>query len=156
MRPPPLLLGGRTVEREDFSVTSAAFGAPMDSGALRLVDFYREHLSSRKHFHCAAGMAGHETCSTAIRRSIADVGLLASLKPAARQFKLCSDSVALMGQGPMGGPGGGGPMGGGPMGGGPMGGGPMGGPGGGGPMGGPGGFMGGGRMGGGRCCFLPF
>lgn len=110
--------------------------AAVDGFALRLVDGYRLHLSPRKRFHCAAGVAGHQTCSTAIRDSIRTDGLFASIPVAARQFATCARSaqqlrkehVLQMSQGGFGGPGGG-PMGGGF--GGPMGGGfggPMGGP----------------------------
>lgn len=144
---------------------AGAGGSRLDAGALRLVDFYRDRLSPRKGWHCAAGVAGHETCSTAIRDSIAERGLLASIRPAIAQFRLCSQCARELRAGEVlaMGPGGPGGMGGGP-GGGP-GGGFGGGPGdgfGGGMGGGPQGWMGGPppmgprRWGGARCCCLPW
>lgn len=116
----------------------------MDATALRLVDGYRANWSHRKTYRCAAGVAGHGTCSTVIRNSIAEKGLLRSIVPAARQFGTCA--MSAFGPGPQDGGFQGAP------------GGPQGGP-------GMGGFGGGPQFGGGPrrrshvqgvCCLGPF
>lgn len=72
----------------------------MDATALRLVDGYRANWSHRKAFHCAAGVAGHETCSTAVRNSLATKGFWRSIAPAAQQFGTCAMSAwGMRGQG---------------------------------------------------------
>lgn len=65
----------------------------LDNAVLSAIRFYRSKLSPKKGFVCAAGVAGHETCSTEIRNLVRDRGALAAVAPALGQFALCARSA---------------------------------------------------------------
>lgn len=74
----------------------------VDAGVLRLIDAYREHVSPRKGWVCASGVAGHGSCSTNIRRAVAEKGALGAIPDAARQFGTCFASARDQGGRPRG------------------------------------------------------
>ncbi len=65
----------------------------IDSAALKLVDGYRTHLSPRKGWKCASGVAGNGTCSTVIREAVAAQGAVRAAAPAVAQFARCASSA---------------------------------------------------------------
>ena len=77
-----------TATAHDFAAES-----PLDRAMIGLIRGYRSKLSSRKGGECAAGIAGHEACSTEILRLVRERGALGAAKPAFEQFGLCARSA---------------------------------------------------------------
>ncbi len=71
------------------------------SPAARLVDravaWYQERLSPQKGYSCAHRVAhGGDSCSGAVRRSVAERGVSRSVLPVVLRFAACYQAVALL------------------------------------------------------------
>jgi putative component of membrane protein insertase Oxa1/YidC/SpoIIIJ protein YidD len=73
--------------------------SPAAKIADRLIRGYQRHLSPRKSWHCAYGVAhGDTTCSAAVRRNIARRGVVRALRPNALQLIACYQAATMLAQ----------------------------------------------------------
>lgn len=69
------------------------------SAADRLIAIYQRSLSPRKGWGCAHRVAhGGASCSAAVRRLVAQRGVVRAVRPTVAQFVACSQAAALLAQ----------------------------------------------------------